>query len=125
MLRLSIPIPIPSRQPFAAPAPGASAQPLNVPYFSQEQMNWCWAACCEMLFEYNGDNVSQCELATNQFGADCCSTPSSSTCNQGQWAELVYAAYRYSCSKSSSAVTYAAACSELDAERPVECYYAW
>jgi len=81
--------------PVAPAAPGAT-QLLNVPYFRQEQTNWCWAACCEMVFHYYGDaGIRQCDMATAQFGGDCCTAPASSGCNQGNWPEYTYAHYSF------------------------------
>jgi ABC-type bacteriocin/lantibiotic exporter with double-glycine peptidase domain len=35
---------------------------------SQNQSNWCWAACIQMVFLYNGLNVSQQEIVRTVFG---------------------------------------------------------
>lgn len=38
---------------------------LNVPYHRQEQSNWCWAGCCEMIYQYYGvNNIRQCDMAS-------------------------------------------------------------
>jgi hypothetical protein len=49
----------------------------DVPYNKQEQPNWCWAACTDMLLDhFDRPEVSQCEIATlflkGVLGADCC-----------------------------------------------------
>lgn len=40
---------------------------------TQQNENWCWAACIEMVLHYQGVNVSQTEIVTSVFGyaADC------------------------------------------------------
>jgi hypothetical protein len=127
-LRVRTVVPIPFqhglRNRFAAPAPGAPA-PLAVPYIKQEQTNWCWAACCEMVFDFNSVTVRQCDMATSQFGGNCCVTPSSAVCNQGNWPENVYPQYTFQCLRTNAAFTAAAVQTEINAGRPVEVYYAW
>lgn len=34
----------------------------------QEKENWCWAACIQMLLRYNGQSVSQSDIAAKVFG---------------------------------------------------------
>ncbi len=67
----------------AEPAVGALPM-LDVPYFQQEQSEWCWAACTEMVATYLGiANVRQCELANFLHGqTNCCQEPGSDACNQ-------------------------------------------
>jgi hypothetical protein len=116
-----IPIPIPT----LLPPPGA-ARMLNVPYFKQQQTMWCWAGCCEMVFHYYGvGNIRQCDMATAQFGGNCCAAPSSSVCNQGNWPENTYRHYRFTCSKSNGSLALGSVQAEVNAGRPVEPYYAW
>ena len=111
--------------PAAAPPPGA-VKVLNVPYKHQEQTNWCWAACCEMVFHYyNVLNVRQCDMASYQFGANCCAAPSSSVCNQGNWPENIYNHWGFTNSKSNNALSLSSVHYEIDNNRPVEPYYAW
>src|SRR5262245_2582011 len=57
---------------------------LGVPYVSQTQNQWCWAAVAEMVARFLGNTtVSQCQLANvlhNQ--TNCCTSPGSTKCNQ-------------------------------------------
>ncbi len=47
---------------------------LPVKLHPQETENWCWAACGQMVMEYLGTNISQCEQANNRYHrAECCS----------------------------------------------------
>lgn len=55
---------------------------VNVPVVRQEQSNWCWDADSKCVLQYYGTTVNQCDIATYAFGGNCCSSPSSSTCNQ-------------------------------------------
>jgi peptidase C39-like protein len=130
MYRFAIPIRLSVVAPLRVSVPGlasllAPAQPLAVPYFHQDQNNWCWAACCKMVFALFGVTVEQCDLATKQFVTDCCANPASSTCDQGEWPENVYPAYGFTITKTMRAFTFAEIRAEIDAGRPVECYYAW
>lgn len=46
---------------------------LKVLLRPQETENWCWAACGQMLMEYLGRNISQCEQANNRYDrTECC-----------------------------------------------------
>jgi len=35
----------------------------------QQQSNWCWAACIQMVFRYNGLRISQAKIVEEVFGA--------------------------------------------------------
>lgn len=123
-LRVVTGIPIPQAA-MALVAPGAPSV-LSVAYIAQEQTNWCWAACCQMVFQFDGvAGVQQCDMATAQFGGNCCAAPSSSMCNQGNWPENTYGHYGFNCSRSNIPFTPGSLQAEIDAGRPVECYYAW
>jgi hypothetical protein len=61
---------------------------VNVTPRYQEAGYWCWAASGQMVMEFLGRNVSQCEQAENRFGRadccrDCCPLPTGSLCNAG------------------------------------------
>lgn len=64
--------------------PGAAANPLTVPYQHQQQTEWCWAACAEMVFRFYGRVFGQqCDLADWLHGpAGCCANPGSGACNK-------------------------------------------
>jgi len=109
---------------IALPPPG-TVNLLPVRFARQEQSNWCWAACCQMVFAYYGTNVRQCEMASFNFGAACCQSPSSSACNQGSWPEKIYQHWGSRCSRSSGAFSLATLQTEINNGRPIEPYYAW
>jgi hypothetical protein len=125
MLRnTGVPIPVPARALAAAP-PGA-AQRLPVQYFQQSQGNWCWAACCQMVFDYYHTNaLQQCDLASAQFGASCCVNPSGPVCNQGEWPDSVYPKYNVGFTRLDASMSQGDVAAEIAAGRPVEVYYAW
>jgi hypothetical protein len=109
-----------------AVAPAAAPPLLAVPYHQQTQNNWCWAACCQMVFDYyRTNNLQQCDLASQRFGQTCCLNPSSSQCDQGEWPENVYPTYQMGFTKLNSAMSFADVTAELSSRRPVEVYYAW
>src|SRR5437763_14227381 len=66
----------------AAALPGTIS--LNVPHVYQQQNEWCWAACTQMIAAFLGNaNVKQCDLANFlQDRTDCCRFPASDVCNQ-------------------------------------------
>ncbi|MEM0517857.1 papain-like cysteine protease family protein [Aequorivita flava] len=41
----------------------------------QESQNWCWAACIQMVLDYQGLEVGQCEIVNNAFGQGCIDRP--------------------------------------------------
>ncbi len=49
---------------------------LPVKMHPQETENWCWAACGQMVMEYLGRNISQCEQANNRYNRRECCGPS-------------------------------------------------
>ena len=107
--------------------PGAAANPLTVTYAQQQQTNWCWAACCEMVFHHAGANttVTQCDMASAEFGGPCCSTPGSAQCNQGNWPQSAYTRFNFGFTFQQRAISFAEVQAEINANRPVEIYYAW
>lgn len=57
-------------------APSAAPASLTTPYVSQNQSNWCWAACFEMIRNcLNLPPRRQCEIVTRKTGIDCCALP--------------------------------------------------
>jgi hypothetical protein len=56
----------------------------------QATTQWCWAASGQMVMEYLGTNVSQCDQANARFPAannTCCGAPTSRVCNRPQVAD--------------------------------------
>ena len=55
----------------------------------QETSSWCWAASGEMIMEYMGANIEQCDAANKRFGRnDCCNSPVPWACVNGGWPEF-------------------------------------
>jgi len=118
---LAIPIPGP-----ALAGPGAPPLMLSVPYIHQEQDNWCWAACCEMLIALLSEQpVSQCQMASTQFGLVCCSQPLNSGCDTGCWPEDAYNKFGVQVTRVDNAIGGPDIDAELNAGRAVEVYFAW
>ena len=62
---------------------------LNVTLRPQETSLWCWAASGEMVMEFLGKSVSQCDEANKRFGyTNCCNSPTPSACVNGGWPEF-------------------------------------
>jgi hypothetical protein len=74
-----------------------AAVTLPVPYARQEQTQWCWAACTEMVARWLGvEGVRQCELANFLHGrTNCCARPSSTACNKPSAVNDVGRVYRH------------------------------
>lgn len=55
---------------------------LAVPLYGQETSSWCWAATGQMIMEYHGTLVTQCEQANDQLKrTDCCAMATCPTLN--------------------------------------------
>ncbi|TPI27755.1 hypothetical protein FJW07_31280 [Mesorhizobium sp. B3-1-9] len=111
----------------APPPPGEPTGPiLAVEFASQEQSNWCWAACCQMVFHFLAVNkLSQCDLASEEFACSCCSAPSSPQCNKPLWPDGVYRHYHVPFVQKAQALTFVQVKEQIDANRPVEAYIEW
>jgi hypothetical protein len=118
-------------QPPAKRAEAAfAAIMLDVPYVTQLESEWCWAACTQMVAAFLGNsNVQQCELANFLHGqADCCDNPDSDRCNQPcpyEGIGQVYQHLRINCISQTWAVNIQVLVREFTAQRPVEIGYLW
>jgi hypothetical protein len=55
----------------------------------QQTAMWCWAASGEMIMDFLGTDVTQCDQANKRFGrTDCCNSPVPGGCVQGGWPEF-------------------------------------
>src|SRR5262245_36707139 len=129
-LRASTRVPIRVAKPRARAAAATGAVMLNVPYVRQEQNEWCWAACTQMVAAYMGKgNIKQCELANFLHGqSDCCQHPGSVNCNQPCPLEdivPVYAHVGISGIGDGHPESLAVMLRELKAKRPVEVGFLW
>jgi hypothetical protein len=122
-----IPAPPPSAAAFASAPPGAAATMLSIPYVRQVGDNWCWAACCEMVFSQAPalDPLTQCDLAEEEFRGGCCNVPVSNACDQPNWPDTVYNRHQFNYVRESRALSFDEVKKEINANRPVEVYYAW
>jgi hypothetical protein len=69
---------ITQKRPIALKALAASGNTLDVPFNAQEQSNWCWSACYQMVFSYFSFSLTQCKIAQqvpwNSY-SNCCGKP--------------------------------------------------
>jgi hypothetical protein len=114
---------------IGVPIPTVAGAPptimLNVSYNSQEQTQWCWAACAEMVFRFDGNDIKQCVLATEQFGGRCCNSPSSSICNQPGVIVQPYDQHGYRLIYWQGYLSLEELQARLETGRPVEVRYSW
>jgi hypothetical protein len=67
----------------------AASNPLPVNLAPQQTSMWCWAASGEMVMNYLGGSVSQCNQANQRFNrTDCCDSPTPMACVLGGWPEF-------------------------------------
>ena len=101
-----------------------------MPRIAQEQTNWCWAACTEMVLHYYGNpDARQCEFANSLFNqTQCCEDPTDPACNQtctGNDVEAVYANWNIRSTLIKGTVPFDGLQAEIDAGRPVEVAFKW
>lgn len=123
-LQTTAPIQIPD-----VPTPLGGAD-LQIDLIYQEQTQWCWAACMEMVFRKNGDlTTTRCKIANAAFDLQgCCSSPSSSLCNKPcpitnigtEWQR-----WGYNSMFNAVAIAFNALKFDLDSGRPVEVGIKW
>jgi hypothetical protein len=121
---------IPIRTARVARAAVAAAPILDVPFVAQEQTQWCWAACAEMVAAFlDKPPVRQCELANFLHRQrTCCATPGSDRCNRPCPLEGFPAVYDHlgiPCITNTWPVSAAVVVRELTINRPVEVGYLW
>lgn len=100
---------------------------LGVPLIAQEQSNWCWAASAQMIGQWYGINIPQCEQANYAFGrTDCCTTPFPRECNRGGYASTTLAHWGFTYSIADGGLSDSTLVSELtDRKRPVAEIWDW
>ena len=107
------------------------AAPLDIPVIIQEQTQWCWATCMQMVLRLfdPGDVTKQCGFANAAFGmSGCCTAPSSSLCNQPLPIISIspeYQKYNYRSTYHGAAVEFASLQGELDNGCVVEIGLRW
>ena len=125
-----MPLRINRGKPINFQEPILSEKIINVPQIKQEQLNWCWAACAEMVQRYyDGTATQQCEFANELFcQTECCSKPSSSCCNKPCRKEDVsklYSSKQIYSKFIKGIVPFSKLQSEINADRPIEVAYSW
>ena len=124
-----MPIKVAAPVKLAAPSPWAAR--IDVPQITQEQTEWCWAACAQMVLCYYGNKaVHQCDLASRLFGQPCCKDPSSALCNEPAQVPDIASIYtdwkRPSMPKYVHGnVPFQTLQDEINAKRPVEVGFTW
>ena len=125
-----MPLRVIQRKPINFGTPPLGARTINVPQIPQQQTQWCWAACADMVLHYYGNTeVQQCDFANWLFGlSGCCSSPSSELCNRPcRVADVsgVYSNWSIRGTPMNRTVSFSTLQSEINAGRPVEVAYQW
>ena len=100
----------------------------TVPQIAQAQPEWCWAACAQMVLQYYGQSIQQCELASGLFGEPCCDDRDSLLCNEpAQVTDLagVYQKWGRNAAFIQGQVPFETLQSEIKANRPIEIGFSW
>ena len=125
-----MPIRVPQGRPIQFGTPLRGARTLNVPQIAQEQKNWCWAACTDMVLHYyDNPDARQCEFANWLFNqTQCCVDPANPACDRGcsrHEVQAVYANWNILSTFIERTVPFAVLQAEIDADRPVEVAFYW
>jgi hypothetical protein len=79
-----------------------------------------------MLIGYYGlSAVTQCTMASDEFGLACCTTPLDPGCDHGAWPESAYGRYHVAATLAERSYTADELRGQVDQESPVEVYYEW
>lgn len=99
---------------------------LAVALRPQETDMWCWAASGEMVMEFHGASIRQCDEANSRFGrSDCCNTPVTGSCVVGGWPEFDKHGFRFS-RTSNAALSWDVAREQINCKkRPFAFTWAW
>lgn len=100
---------------------------LPVSYRRQTGVNWCWAACGEMLFPLiNGISRAQCDIASTALGRVCCGSPNAPVvCDVGAWPDHAYPPQNVPTTRVHGALSRAQVRQQLLAGKPVQACYQW
>jgi ABC-type bacteriocin/lantibiotic exporter with double-glycine peptidase domain len=110
---------------------GGENSVLQITHFKQEQTEWCWAACMNMVVTYDDATsaLKQCTLANSAFGmTECCVAPSSSLCNlplQIVRIKSEYEKYQYKSTHEERSLSFLEIKQEIYNRRPIECGILW
>ncbi len=114
--------------PSSLPPPGSIDLILAIPYRQQNMTNWCWAACCEMVFIHYGiNNVTQEQIVSFELGDQCPldQNPLPSSCNQARWPDRSYSNWNIKYDRVQRALSKDELQDQLDVGQPIEPYFLW
>lgn len=57
------------------PAEPGAGRVLQVPFMRQQTQVWCWAATIEMVSQYYGRSIDQCQILSAYLSGNCCALP--------------------------------------------------
>lgn len=100
---------------------------LAVPHIQQQRSKWCWAACIEMVLQYDSQKqaVGQCQLVNHAHGTMLCCTQLAMPqfCNKGLSVTLVAAEWgrqSYAADYIAGALPFADIAACIDGDRPFQ-----
>jgi hypothetical protein len=117
------------KRPIALKAALTNGLTLAVPAYAQEQSNWCWDACYQMVFAFFKFTITQCSIAQqvpwNTYG-NCCGKPN--CCNQAASDINItkgWTKWGYSCAYTASYISYATIQAAINSSYVVEAGLSW
>ncbi|MBI3407612.1 MAG: C39 family peptidase [Planctomycetes bacterium] len=91
-------------------ANGQQPNPLRTALFGQEKPNWCWAACSEMISDYNGKRKKQKDQVIASYGREA---------DVPGWPDFDWCGFKFR--RQGNPLTWQALKAEIDSDRPF-CY---
>lgn len=106
--------------------PGSISANLPIRHIPQEQTKWCWAASAQMVLEYRGQTVKQCDIAEQLLKKKCC--PKLATCNvmcNSLQVDQIYNHFGINNQYLSGNLSFGDIQAEINANRPIEVGLSW
>jgi hypothetical protein len=99
---------------------------LDVNKIGQQTNMWCWAASGQMIMEYLGKNISQCEQANDRFKLNnCCITPTPSNCIRAGWPDFSNWGFESQQTDWGTALTFDQLIAQFHLNKPVAFSWGW
>jgi hypothetical protein len=113
---------------YQTPQVDGNTVTLPVPWYPSAQLEWCWAACAQMLaYFFQNQLTDQCNFANLLFpGQDCCAAPAA--CDQPVDLSAVtklFPAFGKSADFQPNPIEFEDIQTEITAGRPVQVGYQW
>lgn len=101
---------------------------LDAPLFAQQTRFWCWAAGGEMIMDFFGKKVPQCEQANNRAKpkrSDCCLRPIPDGCLLTSWPDFLNNRFTFKSTPYKIPLKWKILKNQIDKNKPVGFSWLW